>query len=372
MSIHIKVVKNKKDLRKFIHFPKSLHLGHDAWTPPIYMDEWNFFNPKKNKEFAHSEIVLLLAFQDKKVVGRIMGIINLRYNEIHNESHGRFEFMECINDQDIAHALISHIEHWAREKGMSKLVGPMGFSDKDPQGFLIFGYEHRAVIDSACNHPYMVDLILNEGYQKKIDLVDYLTEIPDKVPELYNKIYSRVIKLENYQIIEFTSRKELKPFIVPVLKLMNDSYQHIYGYVPLSNEEMFALAKRYTPILDPDFLKVVTLKDEVIGFVIAIPDLSLGLKKSKGYLFPFGIFQILRSIKKSKHLVLMLGAVKEDYRGKGIDVLMAVKMFESAISRKMKTMESHLILETNINMHAEYTKVGGRIFKKFRIYYKDL
>ena len=372
MSILIKEVQSKRDLRKFIHFPASIHVEHDAWIPPIYTDEWNFFNPKKNKEFAHSETILLLALNGEKVVGRIMGLINLKYNKIHKEDHGRFEFMDCINDQNIAHSLISYVENWAREKGMKKLVGPLGFSDKDPQGFLIHGFEHRAVIDTPCNHPYMIDLITREGYEKKVDLMDYRINVSDKVPELYQNIYSRVIRQSDFKIIEFKSRRELRPFIVPVLKLMNDTYQHIYGYVPLTNEEMHALAKRYLPILDPDFLKAVTLSDEVIGFAIAIPDLSSGLKKSKGYLFPFGLFQILRSIKKTKHLVLMLGAVQESFRGKGIDVIMAVKMFESAIRRRMKTMESHLILENNTNMNAEFIKVGGKIFKKFRIYQKQL
>jgi len=372
METVIKEVKTKRDLRRFIHFPASIHKDHDAWIPPIYADEWNFFNPKKNSEFAYADTILFLAMSGKKTVGRIMGLISKRYNELHKEDYGRFIFMECVDSQDVAHALITTVENWAREKGMTKLIGPLGFSDKDPQGFLIEGFEYRAIIDTTCNHPYMVDLIKNEGYDKKVDLHDYLIKVPEVMPILYERIFSRVSHKADFKVIDFHDRKELKPYIIPVLELMNETYMHIYGFVPLNKREMKDLAKRYLPILDPDFVKAVTIANEVIGFVIAMPDISEGLKKSKGYLFPFGLLQILKSIKKADHLVLLLGAIKPKYRGLGADALMAVKILDSAMKRNMKTIESHLILETNGKMIAEVIKADGEIYKKFRIFQKDL
>ncbi len=372
MNLIIKEITKKKELRKFIHFPASIHKNHDSWVPPIYLDEWSLFNPKKNKAYLYSDVILLLAYKNGKIAGRIMGLINHKYNEIHNENHGRFAFMDCINDQEVAHALISFVENWSKEKGMSKLIGPLAFSDKDPQGFLIDGYEHMAILDTACNHPYMNDLIKNEGYEKKVDLNDYRLEIDGTVPRMYRAIYKRLMRNSNYKIIEFKNKKELKPYILPVLELMNNTYEKIYGYVPLTKEEMKELARRYIPILDPDFLKVVSLNGRVVSFVIAIPDPAKGLKKSKGYLFPFGIFNILRAIKKSKRLVLLLGAVEKEERDKGVDALMAVKIYESAIRRGMSCMESHLILETNTKMNAEILRVNGEIIKKFRIYQKSL
>ena len=372
MNIVIKEVKTKKDLRKFIHLPASLHRNHDAWIPPIYADARTYFNPKKNKGFEYSDTVLALAFSNNNLVGRVMGLINNRYNKIHKEDHARFEFMECINDQKVAHSLITFVEEWAKEKGMKKLIGPLGFSDKDPQGFLIEGFEHNAILETACNHPHMVDLITNEGYGKKIDLNDYLIKVPEKIPELYKRIYTRVTNQSDFRIIEFKKRKELKPYIVPVFRLMNDTYEKIYGYVPMEEDEMVKYANRYLPILDPEFAKVVTINDELIGFAIAMPDLSRGLKKSKGYLFPFGIFQILHSMKITNHLVLLLGAIKSEYRGMGTDAMMAVKMLESAQRRGIKTIESHLILENNDKMNAEIIKAGGEVFKQFRIFQKDI
>lgn len=372
MSLIIKEVSKKKELRRFIHFPASIHKNHSSWVPPIYMDEWSLFNPKKNKAYLYSDVILLLAYKKEKIVGRIMGLINHKYNEIHNEKHGRFAFMDCINDQEVANALISFVKGWAKEKGMIKLIGPLAFSDKDPQGFLIDGYQHMAILDTACNHPYMNDLIKNEGFEKKVDLNDYLLKIDGKVPGMYQAIYKRLMRNSNYKVIEFKKKKELKPYILPVLELMNNTYEKIYGYVPLTKEEMKELARRYIPILDPDFLKVVSLDGKIVSFVIAIPDPAKGLKKAKGYLFPFGIFHIFRAIKKSKRLVLLLGAVEKEERDKGIDALMAFKIYESAIRRGMTCMESHLILETNTKMNAEIIRASGESIKRFRIYQKNL
>lgn len=372
MNISLKEVKTRKDLRNFIHFPASIHKNHAAWIPSIYPDDWKFFDPRKNKSFSYSDAVLLLARKNGKIVGRIMGLINKRYNEIHKENHARFAFMECEDHAEIAHSLLQYVENWAKQKGMEKIIGPMGFSDKDPQGFLIEGFEHRAVLETACNHPYMVDLIENEGYKKKVDLNDYIIKVPDSVPELYSRIYSRLINNEGFKLVEFRNTKKIKRFIIPVLQLMNETYGKIYGYVPLTEKEMQEYAKRYLPILDPDFLKVVTKDDKVVGFVIAMPDLGEGLKKAKGRLFPFGIIKILISMKRTRHLVLLLGAIHPQFRGMGIDALITVKILETAMKRGMTTIESHLILETNTKMIAEVIKAGGKKFKKFRIYSKAL
>lgn len=371
MGIYIKEVKTKKDLRKFINLPAGLHRYHEQWIPSIKADDRKFFNPKTNRSFEYSDTTLAIAIRDGRTVGRIMGIINKRYNEIHKENHARFAFMDCENSNETSRLLVKHVADWAKEKKMEKLVGPLGFSDKDPQGFLIEGYEHRAVMETATNLPYMVNLIEKEGFIKKVDLNDYMLDIKN-IPELFSKIFERMQKNSDFKIKEFNSTKELKPYIIPILQLMNDTFSPIYGFVPFTEKEMKEYAKRYLPVLDPNFIKVVLKGDMPVGFAIAMPDMAEGLKRSKGRLFPFGIFKIIGSIKKSKHLIMLLGAVHPDYRGLGIDSMLAVKIFNSANARGMGTLESHLVLETNKSMNAEYQRAGGEVFRKFRIYQKDL
>jgi len=371
-NITIKEVVSKKELRDFIFLPEKVHKDDKNWLPPIYMDEWELYNKKKNKCYQYADALLLLAYLDNKPVGRIMGIINKRYNEINNEQHGRFCFMECYNDREVFHALIKSIEDWAREKGMVKIVGPLGFSDKDPQGFQTEGFEYPLFMTSANNSAYMPELITEEGYEKKVDLVNYLAKMPEQLPVIYDKVLSRVVASGEYKLIEFKSKKELRPYIIGVLELMNETFEEIYGFGPLNDKEKIDFAERYLPILDPKFIKVVEAGGRLIGFAIGMPDVSPGIKAANGRLLPFGIFRILWESRRSKKLLMMLGGVKKDYRGKGIDVIMGVKILQSAIKQKMNLLDSHLVLETNSKMRAEYERVGGQIVKKYRIYQKEL
>lgn len=371
-EIIVKEVVSRRDLRDFIYLPEKVHRNEPDWLPPIYMDEWELYDKKKNKSFGYADALLLLAFRDGKPAGRIMGLINRRYNEINNETHGRFCFMECYDDGDVFHALISRIEDWARQNSMTKLVGPLGFSDKDPQGFQIEGFEYPQFITSANNSPYMVKLIENEGYAKKIDLVNYLGDMPKEFPVVYERVLERINRTQEFTITEFLTKKKLKPYILRVLELMNDTFSEIYGFVPLNDKEKSDFAARYMPIIDPKFIKVVEKDGQLIGFAIGLPDLSAGIKACRGRLLPFGILKVLRESKRSKKLIMMLGGVRKEFRGKGIDVLMGVKILQDGINSRMESLDSHLVLEDNLRMRGEYERIGCKVVKKFRIFQKDL
>ena len=374
MNISIREVKTRKDLRTFIFLPEKIHAGHANWVPPIYMDEWKYFNPKKNKAFSYSDTVILLAFRGEEAVGRIMGIINRRYNELRNEKTARFGYLEAREDEEVVRTLLSHVEDWARKKGMTKIVGPYGFSDQDPEGFLIEGFENRATIATYYNFEWMPLFVEKKGYEKDVDYFVYKIELPKEMPEFYKKIYERVLRRGSFEVFEFRKRKELKPWIKPILHLMNECYSasNIYGYTPLDEEEMEALAKRYLPIIDPRFVKVVKRGDELVSFVIGIPDMTEGIQKARGHLFPFGFLKILRAAKKTRQLDLLLGAIKEKYRGLGLDVLMGVKVILSAHEAGLDMVDTHHEMESNVKVRAEMEKMGGKRYKRFRVYKKKL
>ena len=371
-EIIIKEVLTKKEKRDFIYLPSKVHKNEPDWLPPIYIDEWKLYDKKKNKSYQYADTVLYLAYKDNRLLGRIMGIVNNRYNAINNEKHGRFCFMECYEVQEVVHVLIKRVEDWAKEKGMVKLVGPLGFSDKDPQGFQIEGFEHPQFIVCPTNSAYLPLMIDKEGYEKKRDLVNYIASMPHELPLIYEKVLSRVSKNVEFKIVEFETKKALKPYIIPALELMNETFIEIYGFVPLTDKEKAELAARYLPILDPKFIIVAENENGLIGFAIGMPDLSLGIKKANGKLFPFGIFKILRESRRSRKLMMLLGGIKKDFRGQGIDVLIAVKLFHSAIKHKMEWIDSHLVLEDNRKMRSEFERIGGKVIKRFRIYQKDL
>ena len=374
MTIKIKEVGGKRELRIFIHLPAKIHRNHHNWVPPVYMDEWLFFNPKKNTAFSYSHTILLLAYRDKKPVGRIMGIINNKYNEIHNENDARFCFLETYNDPEISKALLRKVEQWAAELGAENLVGPLGFSDKDPQGLLVDGFDEPMVISTNCNFEYMVSFVEENGYDKKLDLVVYKIPVPDHIPEFYRKIYERA-KRNNPQLslASLRKKKDIKPYIVPVLTLMNNTFSDIYGFSPLTQKEMKEFASRYLMVLDPRFLKIIINElNEVVAFILAMPDISEGIRKSNGYVFPTGFFHILRSQKKTNRLSLLLGAVREDYRKSGLDTILGISLLEDTKKAGLTEIDSHLEMESNLSVRAEMEKMGGEIYKVYRIFKKHL
>jgi len=374
MAVELKEVQSRKDLKTFIYLPEKLHAGHANWVHPIYMDEWKFFDKTKNKAFGYCGTLLLLAYDGGRCVGRVLGIINSRYNEHRNEKTARFGFFEATEDQAVVHALLSRVEEWARSKGMTRVVGPYGFSDQDPEGFLIEGFEHRATIATYYNFEWLPKLVENEGYAKDVDYFVYKIDIPKVMPEFYKKIYERAQKRGNFETIEFTNKKQLKPWIRPIFSLMNETYMqnNIYGYAPLSEKEMDDLAKRYLPVVNPHFIKVIAKDGEPAAFVIGMPDMSEGIQKARGKLLPFGFLHILRSAKKTKQLDLLLGAIKDKYRGMGLDVLMGVKMFQSGLEAGYEFMDTHHEMEANVKVRGEMERVGGKIYKKYRVYQKSL
>jgi GNAT superfamily N-acetyltransferase len=374
MEIKITPVQTRKDLKIFIHLPAKIHKDHLNWVPPIYMDEWQFFNPHKNEAFSHAETILLLAEKDGEIVGRVMGIINHLYNETHNILEARFCFLETFDDFEVADALVKAVQEWAAAKGMISLVGPVGFSDKDPQGFMIEGFDKPVVIATNCNFPYMIDFMDRMSFTKKVDLVVYKVNVPETIPEVYKKINERIM-LNNpgIKVVSFSSKRKIIPYVKPILNLVNETFKDIYGFAPLSDKEKNEFASRYLPILDPRFLKVIENdKKEVVAFVLGMPDISEGIKKCKGYVLPFGIFQILHSQKKTKQLDLLLGAVHPDYRDMGLNAVMGLHILQEAQKRKIEYLDSHLELEDNLKMRAENERLGGVVYKRFRIFEKPL
>ena len=374
MTIDISEVKSPSDLKTFIHLPEKIHKGHANWVHPLYMDDKRYFTPKRNKAFEFSDVVLYLARRGTEVVGRVMGIINRKFNAYRKEDIARFSYLETYEDREVFQALVKAVEDWARATGATRIIGPYGFSDQDPEGWIIEGFENRATIATYYNFEWAPRFIDEMGYAKDIDYYVYKIPVPKVLPEFYVKIHDRIQRKGNYTLLEFKKRKDLKPWIHPLFELMNETYvnSNIYGYAPLDHKEMDDLAKRYLPVVDPRFVKIIKKGDEVVSFIIAMPDMAGGIQKARGRLFPFGFIAVLRAAKKTKQLDLLLGAVKECYRGVGLDVMMGVAMLRSASAAGMEILDTHHEMETNVKVRAEMERMGGILYKKFRVWTKKL
>ena len=374
MEIIVKAVCKRQDLRKFIHLPAKIHKEHSNWIPPLYSDEWEFFNSEKNKSFGYSDVIMLLAFRGDEVVGRIMGIINHKYNEQHQEKHARFNYLETWNDREVIEVLLRYVEDWARKKGMEKVVGPLAFSDKDPQGYLISGFNEPISLATHCNFEYLIGHLDSLGYTKDIDLVVYKIQIPERTPDLYLKVAGRA-KQNNpgIKLLEFTRRRDLKPWIRPIFTLINETFTDIYGFMPFTLEEMDIFANRYLLLMDPRYIKaILNEQGKPVAFVIGMPDLSEGIKGSRGYILPFGIIRILISSRRTKQLNLMLGAIHPEYQNRGLDTILGSAMLESARKGGLEYIDSHLEMETNTKVRAEMEYMGGKVYKTYRVFAKPI
>jgi len=373
MGVTIKEVNNCKTRKEFIHLPFILHKDHQLWVPPLIMHEKHYINPRKNPHLAYSDIKCFLAIKGSKTVGRIMCLINYKLNELWKDSQARFCNFESINDQEVTHLLLQTTENWARKKGMKRMVGPLGFSNQDPQGFLIEGFSESPSIGTIYNFEYIPGLIENEGYSKEVDYVTYKIPIPETIPELYLKVAERVKKRMSVNLVEFSKKSEVKKILPDVLRFMNETYTGIYGFIPLNEETIKKTTRNYSEIVHPSFLKVIkNEKREIVSFVLGIKDITEGFRKARGRLFPLGYFIIKANQKKSRRLDLLLGAIKKEYRGKGLDTLMMIAMTESATKLNMEYADSHHELETNNLVQAEMKRVGGEIYKRHRVYKKEL
>jgi len=371
-DLRIASVLTKQELKTFIMLPFKIHTSHEKWVPPLLFEERAYFNPKKNSAFKKNDTILFLAYVGDKPAGRIMGIINRQRNKRLNERNACFGYLECYNDPSVADALLKHIENWAWDKGMDKVVGPMGFSDQDPEGYLIEGFEFEPTLATYYNFEYLPLLLEKSCYDREIDYVVYQIDLTRPLPEVYSKIVQRLFDRKQFDFPEFKKKKELKPWLKPVLQLMNESFAGLYGFDPLTDEEINAIGKKFLPVIDPRFVKIALHGQTLAAFILGVPNLNYGFRKAKGKLFPFGLFYLMMAPKKTKQFDLLIAGVHTDYRGSGLDAYGMLSIIEAARLAGYTVMDSHHELENNLLVRSVMERLGGKLCKRFRIYRKML
>ncbi|MCK0205354.1 hypothetical protein [Ornithobacterium rhinotracheale] len=373
-SIEIKEVKTKSQWKAFVYLPEKIHAQDPHWMPPLYMDEERFFKPEKNPAFAQNETILFLAYKNQKVIGRVMGIVPTKFNQSKKQNCARFSYLDCYEDFEVFSSLIHAVKDWARERNCDELIGPMGFSDKEPQGFVVKGFAEPSMMVTANNPAYLPQFIEKMEFEPFVRLMEYDVPLKANVVERFGRFTQLLLDKHKLTLHEFKRTREVKPFVSSVFDLINETYQNIYGFAPVSEAEKNEFATRFLPLLNPKLIKVVTnAQGKVVAFVVAMPDLSQGIKKARGRILPFGWWHIFRAFKKSKRLVLLLGAVAEPLQGKGIDAILGSSLISSALSLDFSMMDSHLIMEENVKMRREIERIpGNRLYKEFQIYHQKI
>ena len=376
MSITIKEISGTRELKKFTKFSIDLYEGNEYYVPSLVLDEVGTLDSKANPAFEFCESVYYMAYKDGKPVGRIAGIINHQVNKKSGEKCARFGFVDFIDDEEVSRALFQAVESWAKSKGMTAVNGPLGFTDMDPEGLLVEGFDQVGTMASIYNYPYYVRHIENLGYQKAVDWVEYKIKVPEGVPEKHQRISDIVQRKYNLRIVKFKKTSEVYKgnYGQRIFDLINSAYADLYGYSTLSQRQIDHYVKMYIPVLRLENVTlIVDEKDDLVAVGIAIPSMSKALQKSRGRLFPFGFIHLLKALKGKNDVVdLLLVAVRPDYQSKGVNALLFSDLIPVFIRNGYKYAESNPELEMNEKVQSQWQYFEREQHKRRRAYTKKI
>ncbi len=374
MNISIKEVATPTELKQFVDFQYSLYKDNKYWVPPLKSEELFSLRRDKNPAFDFCETKYWLAYKDKKIVGRIAGILHNKFNQKFNKKIMRFGWIDFIDDKQVADLLFSTVENWGREKGMTEIHGPLGFTDMDGEGTLIEGFEEVSTLGSIYNYPYYPNFIEQNGYQKDIDWVEFeVTMNSEPIPEKISRITEIALKRNKLHVLRVNKSKDLLPYARELFYLINKSYKELYGFVELSDKQIDMYVKQYFGFIKPEFLPIVLNEyNEMVAFGITMPSLSKAFQKCKGSLFPFGFIHVLKAMKNNNGLDLYLTAVRPDMQDKGVNAIIMYEINKTILKNKIRFVETNRELEDNSKVQAQWRFFQHRQHKRRRCYKKEI
>lgn len=374
--IEIKTIEpTKANLKDFTQFQIDLYDGNPYFVPPLISDDVETLSPEINPAFDFCESVYFMAYRDGKPVGRIAGILNKQVNEHHNTSNARFGFIDFIDDPEVSAALMKAVEDWAREKGMKKLIGPLGFTDLDHEGMLVEGFQELSTMATIYNNAYYATHLEKLGYKKESDWVEFCIDVPDSVPEKMNRIAELVKKKYGLKVLKYDNRKRIKAeYGRALFHLINDSYDGLYEYSHLTERQIDYYINLYLDLLNLDLVTLIVDKEgKLVGVGISMPSMSRALQKSKGKLFPLGWWHLLKGLKgKNDRVDLLLVAVKPEYQNKGVNALLFQDLIPYYQKYGYKWAESNPEMETNSKVQSQWEYFNYRQHRRRRSFYKNL
>ena len=381
-AIEIRKVESRSDLRTFIEFHYDLYEGNEYDAPNLYTDEVNTLRKDKNAAFDFCEAEYFIAYKDGKVVGRVAAIINNRANEKWQRKAVRFGWIDFVDDIEVSKALFKAVEDYGRSMGMTEMIGPLGFTDMDPEGMLTNGFDQLGTQATIYNYPYYPEHMERMGgWEKDNDYVEYKLYVPDQIPEKYAKVAQMIQKRYNLHI------KKLKKDEIfgengygqKIFEVINATFGHLYGYSTLSQRQIDQYVKMYLPMIDLSLVSLIedwnTPDHKLIGVGITLPSLTRALQKCrKGRLFPFGWIHILRALKRHKTNVvdLLLVGILPEYRPKGANALLFYDLIPRYQKYGFEWGETHVEMETNEKVQGQWQYLERECHKRRRCYKKNI
>ncbi|MBO4519266.1 MAG: N-acetyltransferase [Paludibacteraceae bacterium] len=376
MAVEIKPIQSRRELREFIEFANRLYLDCPYYCPPLFFDEMNCFHPDRNPALEVCDYQLWMAWRDGHPVGRVAGIINRRANEKWGVKHVRFGWFDFIDDMEVSHALLDTVAAWGRERGMTAMNGPVGFTDFDHEGLLLEGYDHLAVMASLYNHPYYVKHVDAYGLTKEADWVELQVFPPKEVPQRIKRICDIVRQRSHVHVEKVKNARELvRRFGITYMDVIDEAYQKLYNFQPMTDKQKHYYKDMYFPILNFDFVTlVVNDGGELVGVGLGMPDIAPALRRCGGHLLPFGWYHLLKALKAKRmdSFSFLLIAVRPDYQGQGINALFLEDQIPIINRYGIRKLETTNMLETNTKVIDFFTQFDYRQHKRHRAYIKPL
>lgn len=366
-------VHGTSDLKKWVELPNALYRGDANYIPQILREELDLFSPAKNPSFKISKTKLLLARSGERVVGRVCGTIHSLETRKLGYMRGRFGWFESIEDPDVAAALMGHLEKWFIAEGCREMTGPHGFSDLDPEGMLVEGFDALPTIAGSYNKPYYPVLIEALGFQKEVDYIETRLEFPQEMPPLFRMIEKKVMpaaEAEGYRLVKGLTKKGMKGYTGQFWDVLEASFEHLYGVTPLTDDQKAFYGKKYFGFIDPRFMQLVVDGSERLqGFFLGLPSLSRSFQRIGGRLYPFGFFHILRGFKRFDTVDFYFAGVHPQANVKRILPMMALGMWRALKAANVRYLETNRELETNttvVNLWSRFAVVNRRRTRVFR------
>ena len=369
----VKCVSTPREIKEFIEFPLKLYKNCRYFVPPLYSDEKKMLKSGGCSDIAES--VFYLAIRDGKTVGRIQGIIQKQYNEIHNVSQVRFTRFDAIDDSEVANVLLSAVEKWGMEKGMTEICGPLGFNDLDREGLLVEGFEENSTFEEQYNYQYYAKLIEKSGYVTDVDWLEYELKMPKERNEMLERVSKRTLELQKLHIANtnISKKQYISKYKDGFFDCLDECYRDLYGTVPISKETQNDLIEQFMMIVNKEYLVFICDEnDRVVGFGLCFPGIGEAVKKSGGRLTFPTLIKLLKTVKNPETIDLGLVAIRPEYQNAGINSVILNGMLDILEKGNVKKCETNLNLESNTAVRAQWKYFDARQHKRRRSYKKKL
>lgn len=371
--LEIREVKTSRDIKEFIEFPLRLYKDCPYFVPPLYSDEKKLL--KSGGKNENADAVFYIAVRDGKTVGRIQGLIQKQYNEIHSTAQVRFTRFDSVDDIEVSTALFTAVENWGKEHGMTQICGPLGYSDLDREGLLVDGFEENSTFEEQYSYSYYAQLIEKCGFEKDVDWVEYELKMPEKRNEMLARVAKRTLELNKLHIADtkLPKRKYIEKYRDGFFDCLDVCYRELYGTVPLSKEAQDEIIEQFMMIVNKEYAVFICDENErVVGFGLCFPGIGDALKKSGGRLTPGALLRVLCAVKKPKVIDLGLVAIRPEYQNAGINAVILNDMLDVLAKGKIQKCETNLNLETNVAVQAQWKYFDARQHKRRRSYIKKI